>query len=95
MSAYMIVDIAVRDQALFEEYRTKVPALIRKHGGEYVVRGGKLTTLEGTWEPSRLVILRFPDAAAAQAFYDDPEYEPLKVLRERASKTNMVLVEGS
>ena len=94
MSAYMIVNIDVQDQALYEEYKAKVPPLIRKHGGEYVVRGGRLAIVEGDWKPSRVVVLRFPDMAAAQALYNDPEHEPLKVLRQRASKTDMVFVEG-
>jgi hypothetical protein len=40
MSAYLITNLDVKDANDFEEYRAKVPALIRKHGGEYLVRGG-------------------------------------------------------
>jgi uncharacterized protein (DUF1330 family) len=40
MTAYMIVDLKVHDQEEFETYRQGVPALIAKHGGEYIVRGG-------------------------------------------------------
>ena len=25
----------------YEEYKAKAPALIKKHGGRYIVRGGK------------------------------------------------------
>ena len=94
MSAYMIVDVDVRDPAVYEEYKTKVPDLIRKHGGEYLVRGGNFVVLEGDWEPNRLVILRFPDIASAQAFLIDPEYQPLKALRQRVSTVDIVAVEG-
>jgi uncharacterized protein (DUF1330 family) len=59
-----------------------------------VVRGGKLTVLEGDWKPSRVVILRFPDLASAQGFDEDPEYKPLIALRQRDAKTEMVMVEG-
>jgi uncharacterized protein (DUF1330 family) len=94
MSAYVIVNIEVLDAARYEEYKAKVPALIRKHGGEYLVRGGKHVVLEGEWKPERLVILRFPDMASAQAMLDDPEYQPLLALRQRVAKTDMVAVEG-
>ncbi len=94
MSAYIIVNIDVQDAEAYEEYKSKVPALIRKHGGEYVVRGGKFVIMEGDWKPSRLVLLRFPDMAAAQAMFDDPEYQPLKALRQRAAKTDLVAVEA-
>ena len=71
-----------------------VPALIRKHGGEYVVRDGSLDVLEGDWRPARLVVLRFPDRGSAMAFVDDPDYRPLKEIRHRTARTNIVLVEG-
>ena len=95
MSAYMIVNIDVKDSTAYEEYKARVPALIQKHGGEYLVRGGKFVVAEGDWKPSRLVILRFPDIGSAQALNDDPEYQPLKALRQRVCKTDIVVVEGA
>jgi uncharacterized protein (DUF1330 family) len=95
MSAYMIVNVDVKDPTVFEEFKARIPALIRKHGGEYLVRGGRFVILEGDWKPSRLVIFRFPDIASAQTLYDDPEYQPLKALRQGVSKMDIVAVEGS
>jgi uncharacterized protein (DUF1330 family) len=95
MSAYMIVNADVKDSTAYEEYKARVPALIQKHGGEHLVRGGKFVVAEGDWKPSRLVILRFPDIASAQALNDDLEYQPLKVLRQRLCKTDIVVVEGA
>ena len=94
MAVYMIVDIDVQDPSAYEQYKSDAPALIRKHGGEYLVRGGVCEVLEGDWRPARLVLLRFPDRGSARAFFDDPEYQPLKVLRHRAAKSAIVLVEG-
>jgi uncharacterized protein (DUF1330 family) len=94
MSAYMIVNVDVQDVVAYEQYKAKVPALIRKHGGEYLVRGGKFLILEGHWRPSRLAIFRFPDMAAIENLFRDPEYQPLKALRQRPSKADIVTVEG-
>ena len=94
MSAYVIVNIDVQDAELFAEYRTKVPAFVQKYGGEYLARGGKTVVMEGDWTPQRLIIFRFPDIASAQAMLDDPEYQPLKELRLRAARTQMVAIEG-
>ncbi len=94
MSAYMIVNLDVKDTTAYEEYKTKVPALIHKHGGKYLVRGGKFDVVEGDWKPTRLVLFEFPSGAAVKAFLDDPEYQPLKALRQRVSKTDIVVVEG-
>ena len=61
MAVYLIVDVDAQDPSALERYRAEVPAFIRKHGGEYLVRGGAFEVLEGDWRPSRLVLFRFPD----------------------------------
>lgn len=94
MSAYLIVNLEVRDPAAYELYKTKVPALIRKHGGEYLARGGACEVLEGNWRPGRLVLFRFPDMESIRALYVDPEYQPLKSLRQRVAYTEIVAVES-
>jgi uncharacterized protein (DUF1330 family) len=94
MAAYMIVNIEVRDPDAYEEYKNAVPPLIRKHGGEYLVRGGLCEVLEGDWKPSRVVLFRFPNMQSIHAFHDDPEYLPLKAIRQRVAYTELVAVEG-
>ena len=94
MPAYMIVDLNIKDPAAYEKYKAEVPALIRKHGGEYLVRGGAFEVLEGNWRPHRLVLFRFPDKAAVHAFMNDPAYSPLKKLRQEVAETDSVVVEG-
>lgn len=94
MSVYMIVDIEVHDPAAYERYKAGVPPLVHRHGGEYLVRGGPLRVFEGDWNPARLVLLRFPTMDAAEAFLDDPDYRPLKALRQCSTRSKMVVVEG-
>ena len=94
MPAYMIVNLEVTDPTAFEKYRNEVGALVRRHGGEYLVRGGAHEVFEGNWRPNRLVLLRFPDMKSAKAFLTDPEYQPLKALRQRAANSELVVVEG-
>ena len=94
MPAYLHCDIEVTDPEAYEEYRQKAPALIAAHGGRYLVRGGATVLLEGDREPRRQVLLEFPTMADLQAFYDDPAYQPLKALRQRVSRGNLVAFEG-
>ena len=95
MSAYLIVDIEVTDPESYEEYRSQVPPLVAKYGGKYLVRGGPFQILEGDWTLNRLVVLEFPSITAAKEFYDSDEYRPLKEIRLKATKSNLVLVEGA
>jgi len=73
MAAYVIADtVSVHDTATMDDYRRKVGPTITKHGGKFVVRGGKHEVKERTWQPTRLVIIEFPSRAAAEAWYSDP-----------------------
>jgi uncharacterized protein (DUF1330 family) len=94
MAAYLVVDIEVTDPGAYEDYKAQVPALIAAHGGRYLVRGGATEVLEGSWQPQRTVILEFPDMASLKAFWQDPQYQPLRAIRERAARSNLVAVEG-
>jgi uncharacterized protein (DUF1330 family) len=94
MTAYLIVDVAIRDPQRYEDYKQKVPALIARHGGEYLVRGGAHEVLEGDWRPTRLVLFRFPSREAIKAFLADPEYRPLAALRHSIADSSLVAVDG-
>ena len=44
---YVVAQIRVKDQATWEQYRSKVAPLVPKYGGRYLVRGGNFKTVEG------------------------------------------------
>ena len=94
MAAYMIVEVETTDEALMAEYRKHTPGLVAKFGGKFIVRGGKTRALEGGWTPSRVVVLEFPDYAAAERFYDSPEYKPVLDMRLKAGKSKAIIVDG-
>jgi len=94
MTAYLIATIDVHDAQGYEEYKNKVPALIEKQGGRYIVRGGERDTVEGSWPDGRVVVLEFPDLASANAFIDDPEYAPVAAIRHRTTTSHIWIVEG-
>ena len=94
MPAYVVVQIAVQDPATYERYKAAAPASITGYGGRYVVRGGLSEVLEGAWQPERLVVLEFPTAAQARAWWHSAEYAPAKALRHASAETEMLLIEG-
>ena len=94
MAAYLIVDIAVRDEQTYATYRARVSDQIRQYGGEYLVRGGKLETLEGDWTPKRIVIVRFDSIAAARRWWESEDYAELKAIRQASTETKMIVVQG-
>jgi uncharacterized protein (DUF1330 family) len=94
MAAYLIADIEVIDSAGFAEYQQKVSATIAAYGGRYLVRGGATEVIEGSWSPKRSVVLEFPSMAQLKTWYASPEYRPLIAIRERTTRSNLVVVEG-
>ena len=94
MPAYIIADVQVTDPNAYEEYRSRVPAVIAAYGGRYLVRGGQVEQLEGDADPQRVVVLEFPSMAQLRAFYDSPEYRPLIALRRRSSRASLIAIAG-
>lgn len=94
MPAYVLVDLHVHDPAVYESYKAAVTPTIHAHGGKYLVRGGQHTTLDGTWKPNRLVVLEFPSRAAAEGWFNSPEYKKAKAFRLRSATGSLVLVDG-
>lgn len=95
MAAYVIVDIEVTDPARYEEYKSLAAPTIGLHGGRYIVRGGAVTTLEGDWRPTRMVVLEFPTVEQAKAWWDAPDYRHARSIRQEAARTRMIVVEGA
>ncbi|SMF56776.1 Uncharacterized conserved protein, DUF1330 family [Tistlia consotensis] len=92
--AYVISDVAFRDRAALERYRTLAAASMARHGGRYLVRGGPVEALEGSWQPAALIVVEFPDRQAAQAWYRSPDYAEALAFRDAALSRDLILAEG-
>jgi uncharacterized protein (DUF1330 family) len=68
---------------------------LKPHGGRFIVRGGAHETLEGDWQPRRIVVLEFPSAGDAKRWHGSQEYAAAMAMRQRASTGSLVLVEGA
>jgi uncharacterized protein (DUF1330 family) len=95
MSAFVIVEISIEDPKGYEEYKTHTPASIAAYNGKFVVRGGTAETLEGDWQPERIVVLEFPTVDRAKEWWDSEMYAKAKSIRQRAAKTKMIVVPGA
>lgn len=95
MPGYVIVDLEVLDSAKYDIYKRMVPDTVARYGGRFLVRGGKVETLEGDWAPQRLVILEFPSVDLAKAWCESVEYAPAKALRHQSARSRMIVAEGA
>lgn len=94
MPAFVIVEVTVHDESGYEDYKKLTPASIAAYDGKFVVRGGKTESLEGPWEPQRMVVLQFPTVERAKQWWASEEYAAAKNIRQRVATTKMIVVEG-
>src|SRR3546814_1922234 len=81
MTAYAVADLhSVRMGPAIIEYLERIDATLAPFGGRYIIHGGRKAVLEGDW-PGDLIVIAFPDRAAAAAWYDSPAYRAIKNLR--------------
>lgn len=95
MAAYILADVTVADQQAYREYTRQVPGTLEAFQGRFVVRAGASETLEGEWNPDRLVLIEFPSLELARAWYDSPAYQAILPIRHRHSQAKfLALIEG-
>ena len=94
MSAYIIVDVKIHDPKRYEDYKQLTPGSLAPFDGKFIVRGGAAETLEGDWQPGRMVVLEFPSLEKAKAWWSSDGYAPAKALRQATATTQMIIGPG-
>ncbi len=94
MKAYIIVDVKINDPVRYDDYKKLTPGSLKPFDGKFLVRGGQTETLEGDWQPGRIVIVEFPSVEKAKAWWSSEEYAPAKALRQATAFTRMIVAEG-
>ncbi len=75
------------------EYLQRIDATLAPFGGRFIVHGGELEVLEGSW-PGNLIVIEFPDRARAGAWYHSDAYQQILALRTGNSRSDVVIAGG-
>lgn len=94
MPAYVVLDVEVTDPEGYEAYRSLSGPAVAQFGGNFLVRGGAVERLEGTWQPQRIVIIEFPTVDVARAWWDSEAYRAARQVRMRTATTDVLLIAG-
>ena len=100
MPAYVILyTTEVTDEALHAEFRSRLTPLLEADGGKFLVRGDVLEATDGeTTVHRRVAVMEFPTVEQARAWagpQSEPEHAAVRELRDRASKSVSLIVEGT
>ncbi|MFB7617592.1 DUF1330 domain-containing protein, partial [Kitasatospora sp. NPDC056181] len=83
MTAYALAHVhSVEFGPDIVEYLERVDATLEPFGGRFLVHGGEVEAVEGSWGPD-LIVIEFPDREAVRAWYDSPAYQEILALRTR------------
>ncbi len=91
---YVVGHITVKDADKWADYRSKVPDTLAPWGGELLLRGRRVASFCGESPHTDIVVIRFPDAAAASAWFASAAYQALIPLRELAADVVLLSYEG-
>ncbi len=94
-AGFVIFNIDVTNPEDYNEYINKVKPIVEKFGGEYIVRGGTNQVVEGNWQYSRTIVLKFPSYEKALEWYNSEEYQPIKQIRLDNAISNGIIIQGA
>jgi uncharacterized protein (DUF1330 family) len=90
---YWIARVDVSSDEGYKPYAAANPAIFKKFGGRFVIRGGRFEAVEGS-SRSRNVVVEFPDYDSALACYRSPEYQENIKRRLAHSVGDILIIEG-
>ena len=95
MPAYVVALIeSIHDPETYKRYVGQVEATLVPFGGRFIARKPAPERLEGSFSPSRAIVLEFPDEEHARRWHASPAYQPVMKLRQSASEGTLLLLPG-
>lgn len=94
MAHYIIATIEIADRQEYAKYEADFMHVFAKFDGTMLAVDESATALEGDWPDARTVLISFPSADAAMAWYRSAEYQEIAKHRVAASTGNVALLEG-
>lgn len=94
MTAYAIAHLRdVELNAEIVDYIKRIDETLVPFGGRFLIHGVTPEVMEGPWEGD-LVVIAFPDIAAARGWYESPAYLEILPLRTRNSRSTAIILDG-
>lgn len=94
MVHYFIAQIKVTDPAEYEKYLESVDEVFSKFKGEYLAVDESPLLLEGKWEYTKSVLIKFPTKKDFEEWYFSEDYRKILKYRLKAAECDSILVKG-
>ena len=94
MNVLFVINAAVVDQELLDEYRAAAKPSMARYGARMLAGANDAEIIEGEPFGTRVVVVEFPSREAFHAWYADPEYARPLAMRLKATHGIALLVDG-
>jgi uncharacterized protein (DUF1330 family) len=94
MSVYIIAQLKFTRRELYDRYQARFLDVFRQFKGRLLVADERPQVLEGPFERDKVVVLEFPDQAAAMEFQESSEYAEIVVDRKAGADAVVLMVRG-
>lgn len=81
MAAYWVARAKIADPVQYKRYTDLVPAIIARHGGKILARGGRYKINEGPEDFQRFVVIEFPTLEQGVGCFESREYQEAAAFR--------------
>jgi uncharacterized protein (DUF1330 family) len=94
MTHYFVAQIKIHDQDEYNKYLDKFDDIFSKYKGEYLAIDESPSLLEGNWNYTKSVLIKFNSKEEFEDWYYSEDYQKILKHRLNAAKCNTILLEG-
>ncbi len=94
MSVFFLAEIKeILDDDMYSKYKEKAGPIIKKLGGEYVIRSEQVFPISGDWDVKRIILIRFANKEKVRECFQSNEYKEIAHLRENSTVSKAIIIE--
>lgn len=94
MNYYFIAQIRIKDASEYQKYIDRAGEIFRKFNGTYLSVENDPVILEGKWDYTRTVLIRFESKKDFEDWYNSDEYREILAYRLHAADCDSILIKG-
>jgi uncharacterized protein (DUF1330 family) len=94
MKYYFVAQIRVEDETTYQKYIDEVDQVFSQYKGEYLAIDEAPVVLEGKWNYSKSVIIKFNNKKDFEKWYYSDAYQRILKFRLDSSISDSILIKG-
>jgi uncharacterized protein (DUF1330 family) len=94
MSVFLIANIKIHNNDMYQNYIEQAEPIILKYQGKYILRSDKIITFKGSKNPDKIIIIEFPNYELYESCFSSDEYKSIINLRLDSTESESFVVES-